>query len=114
MEILLTIFLWAGLTVLIVRLSRDSQIWRQGHDRRQGLLRHIESDDPELRWVPPAKDVDPVCDKVILTEKAKPSVYAGMVYYFCSRECREIFEATPNMYVEPRQPDRTELGQSPV
>ena len=44
-------------------------------------------------------DVDPVCGKTVRTDRAKPSVFAGTVYYFCSRECRERFEAAPELYV---------------
>ena len=54
-----------------------------------------------MRWIPPAKDVDPVCGKTVSTATAKPSVHEGSVYYFCSRECREVFEAAPEQYVGP-------------
>ena len=54
-----------------------------------------------MRWIPPAKDVDPVCGKTVSTHGAKPSVSDGSVYYFCSRECREIFETAPEQYVGP-------------
>jgi YHS domain-containing protein len=56
-------------------------------------------DGLKLRWVPPVEDPDPVCGEMVTTDKAKPSVYAGTVYYFCSRECREVFEAAPHFYV---------------
>ena len=52
-----------------------------------------------LRWIAPPEDTDPVCGKSIPTECAKPSLHGGWVYYFCSRECREIFEAAPDRYV---------------
>ncbi|HEC90400.1 MAG TPA: YHS domain-containing protein [Alphaproteobacteria bacterium] len=48
---------------------------------------------------PPEKDTDPVCGKEISTETAKPSFYDGLVYYFCSRECRDAFEASPMKYL---------------
>jgi len=56
-------------------------------------------DSDMLRWVPPDKDLDCVCGEVIETNNAKPSVYDGLVYYFCSRECREKFETAPWTYV---------------
>jgi len=57
----------------------------------------------ELYWQPPLKDLDPVCRKNIFTQNAKSSVYQGQVYYFCSRECREVFEAAPGIYLaEPK------------
>jgi YHS domain-containing protein len=52
-----------------------------------------------LRWIAPPEDIDPVCGKVIATRCAKPSLHDGWVYYFCSRECRETFEAAPDRYV---------------
>jgi len=48
---------------------------------------------------PTTKNTDPICGNPVSIERAKPSVYEGGIYYFCSRECREIFEAAPNMYV---------------
>ena len=43
--------------------------------------------------------MDPVCGKTVRTDKAKSLVYDGSVFYFCSRECRERFEAAPHLYV---------------
>ncbi len=95
MEALLYFTLWGLFIFLIVRFSHGFQVMgqRQGH----GLA---GSDaEPGLRWIPPAKDVDPVCKKTISTSAAKPSVFAGHVYYFCCRECREVFEAAPDLYI---------------
>ena len=52
-----------------------------------------------IRRVENAKPVDPVCHKAVSPERAKPSVCQDVIYYFCSRECREIFEADPDSYV---------------
>jgi YHS domain-containing protein len=49
--------------------------------------------------MPPETDVDPVCGKTAHTDRAKSSVHDGIVYYFCSHECREHFEAAPHLYV---------------
>ena len=46
------------------------------------------------------KQKDPVCGEMISVQRAKPSVYKHAVYYLCSRECREIFEAAPHLYVD--------------
>ena len=67
------------------------------------------SSQASLKWVPPAKDVDPVCRKTVSTDEARPSVHGGVVYYFCSSECREIFEAAPEQYVGPRDAVRDNL-----
>ncbi len=45
------------------------------------------------------KDVDPVCHEGVRAAHARPSVHEGKIYYFCSRECREIFEAAPQLYI---------------
>ena len=61
-----------------------------------------EAAQDRLRWIAPAEDSDPVCGKSISTEHAKPGLHDGWVYYFCSQECREIFEAAPASYVAKR------------
>ena len=40
------------------------------------------------------------------TSNAKPSVHDGAVYYFCSRECRERFEAAPHLYLGVKADDQ--------
>ena len=47
------------------------------------------------RWIPPEKDLDCVCGQTINTVDAKTSVHDGLVYYFCSPECRDKFESAP-------------------
>ena len=51
------------------------------------------------------KKIDVVCKEAVSVDRAKPSVHEGNFYYFCSRECREVFEATPEMYVSERPRD---------
>ncbi len=51
-----------------------------------------------LRRAEKAKPIDPVCHEEVSQEHAKPSVHGDVIYYFCSRECREIFEAAPDLY----------------
>jgi YHS domain-containing protein len=53
--------------------------------------------------------MDPVCGKTVHTDQGKTSVFDGLVYYFCSCECREIFEAAPELYVGK---DRSAIGKS--
>jgi YHS domain-containing protein len=91
---------WAGILFLMMRYGCGAHV--MGHGR--GKAKHGE-EDPEiqntegLRWTPPDDDVDPVCGKTVSTETAKPSVHDGHVYYFCSRDCRERFEAAPEQYL---------------
>ena len=44
--------------------------------------------------------MDPVCGALVRTDRAKPSLHDGRIYYFCSRDCREIFEAAPDLYLD--------------
>jgi YHS domain-containing protein len=101
METLFSFFLLVGLIVILMMRVRFSlRPVRQEHSRSWTSIRPNKDDGPELLWVPPAKDIDPVCGKTVTSERAKSSVYSGHVYYFCSRECREVFEAAPDLYVD--------------
>lgn len=96
MEALLYFLFWAAAFFLMMRLGCGAHVMGHGHGSADPQ-RHGRN--AALRWVPPEKDRDPVCGKTVATAGAKPSVHDGMVYYFCSRECREQFEAAPHLYV---------------
>lgn len=112
MGTLLSFLLWAGIIFLVMRLGLGSHLMGQERSRLRNPIGPNRGDSPGLLWVPPAKDVDPVCGKTVTTERAKPSVYAGHVYYFCSRECREVFEAAPDLYVGGGAANRRKLEHS--
>jgi len=95
MEQIVYFALWVALIFLMMRVGQRARLI--GHDCGQGGMGTTGSQ--RLRWVAPEKDTDPVCKKTSATAKAKSAVYAGNVYYFCSRDCREIFEAAPDLYV---------------
>jgi YHS domain-containing protein len=103
MSALFYFLIWGGLIFLMMRYGCGAHVMGHGH----GEGKHGDANDPQnegseaLRWVPPAKDVDPICGKTVSTDLGKPSVHDGRVYYFCSRECREVFEAAPAQYVGP-------------
>ena len=99
MEALLYFAFWAGLIFLMMRLGCGAHIVGQGNSGEKVQGHSGDTGSVDVRWVPPKKDTDPVCGKTVATGKAKPSVYAGNVFYFCSRECREVFEAAPELYV---------------
>ena len=99
MEALLYFVIWAVIIVLTMRLGCGAHIMGRGHGHGQTGNEPGKTGNPQLRWMPPAQDVDPVCHKTVATDMAKPSVYSGNVFYFCSRECREVFEAAPDLYV---------------
>ena len=112
MEALVYFAIWAGLIFLMMRLGCGAHLMGQGHGNAQTQNESESASGPELRWVPPKTDTDPVCGKTLSTDKAKPSVHAGSVYYFCSRECREVFEAAPDQYVGISETSRKELEHS--
>jgi YHS domain-containing protein len=97
MESLIYLAVWAGLVFLTMRVGGGAHVmgYEHGHDHPRGAAGAPENQ--KLRWIPPAKDTDPVCGKSVTTAKAKSSVHDGEVYYFCSRDCREIFEAAPGV-----------------
>lgn len=97
MEGFLYFALWGGLIFLMMRFGCGAHV--SGHGRERPRKGGGAEPHGEMRWEPPAKDADPVCGKTVSTEKAKSSVHDGQVYYFCSRECREVFEAAPDIYL---------------
>ena len=98
MEALIYFVLWAVLIFVMMRVGCGAHVMGRRTGPAHGA--HPRDDGPgELRWVPPPQDTDPVCGKTVGTDRAKPSVHDGQVYYFCSRECREAFEAAPELYL---------------
>lgn len=112
MEQVLFFILWAALIFLMMRFGCGKHIMGHHHGSGSTANRDGDAGGSEVRWVPPRKDTDPVCGKVVATDKAKPSVHAGDVYYFCSRECREVFEAAPDLYVGRGKPNPPALEHS--
>lgn len=108
MEALVYFALWAGLLFLMMRVGCGAHVMGHGHSRPDSG----PGPRSDLRWVPPANDTDPVCGKTVATDKARPSVHDGYVYYFCSRECREVFEAAPELYIGGAGPGQGRLEQS--
>jgi YHS domain-containing protein len=111
LETILPILIWGGLFFLMMRFGCGSHMFGHGHGKKPGQgqshdhaghAHHAEKSptrNEELVWTAPEKDVDPVCGKGVVTAEAKSTVHNGWVYYFCSRECREAFEAAPETYV---------------
>lgn len=101
MNTLFYFLVWAAIFFLMMRFGCGAHVMGHGSDDAQSddAQSSNRSGMDQLRWVPPTKDTDPVCGKTINTDGAKSSVHDGTVYYFCSRDCREIFEAAPNQYL---------------
>ena len=112
MDALIYFAIWAGLFFLMMRLGCGAHVMGHGHGHGQANGKAGNAGDRNLRRMPPEKDTDPVCGKSVRTEQAKASVHDGNVYYFCSRDCREIFEAAPHLYLGGDQPDYPRLERS--
>ncbi|QIG47175.1 YHS domain-containing protein [Nordella sp. HKS 07] len=100
MQALLYFLLWAGLIFLMMRFGCGSHV--MGHGHRHGGPRPDESSDlpgTNVRRTP-EKARDPVCGMTVDTANAKPSLYEGRAYYFCSQTCRDKFEASPASYAK--------------
>jgi YHS domain-containing protein len=102
MEALVWFAIWAGLIFLMMRFGCGAHVMGHGHGQHSRHGEDTPSDRERLRWVPPAMDIDPVCGKSVHTDQAKSAVLDGTVYYFCSNECRDRFEAAPQSYVGPK------------
>ncbi|MEQ8374979.1 MAG: YHS domain-containing protein [Roseibium aggregatum] len=103
MEALIYFLVWAGLFLLMMRFGCGAHVMgKHAHNPVNG---EANRDEEPIRWIPPATDVDPVCGKTVHTNTAKSSVHDGMVYYFCSRECREQFEVAPHLYTGSKIPE---------
>jgi YHS domain-containing protein len=100
MEYLIYFLFWAALIFLMMRFGCGAHVMGHGQNRSD-RANNAGGGSDNLRWVPPGSDKDPVCGKTVRTDRAKPSVHDGMVYYFCSRDCREMFEAAPDLYLQP-------------
>ncbi len=92
--------LWAGLFVVMMRFGCGAHVMGHGHHHGGSGADNGRNPAGSGQWRPPAQDVDPVCDKTVETATAKSAAYQGHVYYFCSQDCREKFEAAPASYVK--------------
>lgn len=98
MEALLYFVFWGAFIFLMMRFGCGSHVMGHKHGKGNSEPDTASGSRRDMRWIPPANDMDPVCKKTVATNQAKSSVHAGRVYYFCSRECREVFEAAPALY----------------
>jgi YHS domain-containing protein len=110
MDSLFYFVIWGGLIFLLMRFGCGAHVMGHGPGGHGKQDEHGTPENKNLRWTAPETDVDPVCGTTVHTDSAKSAVYDGTVYYFCSRECRERFEAAPALYLAPGadQPARME------
>ncbi len=110
METILQILLFGGLMFVMMRFGCGSHMFGHGSKAKKssssggccggGDKKAEASPGNEYSHLsPPEEDTDPVCGKTVSTGGAKTSVHDGLVYFFCSAECRDAFEASPSEYV---------------
>ncbi len=111
MDIIWQLLLFGGFMFVMMKFGCGSHMFGHGRRKASGAKPHddanhgsSETNSPALVWVPPMEDTDPVCKKSVVTANGKSSVFGGSVYYFCSHDCREIFERAPDRYVTPGAP----------
>jgi YHS domain-containing protein len=101
METVLYFLLFGAVIFFMMRFGCGSHVAGHGHghgrSRRQGSEGRSTGG---ARWTPPEKDTDPVCGMTVATAGARSAVHDGNVYYFCSADCRDKFEAAPGTYVK--------------
>lgn len=98
MDVVYYLIIWAVvfLPILTFGICADISVEKLFETKERGNgQREIAS---RLRWFPPQRDVDPVCNMTQQTATAKPADYNGLVHYVCSHDCRERFEATTETY----------------
>ncbi len=118
MDTVIQILLFGGLIFVMMRFGCGSHMFggghgkgghgKDGHGNKKaggccggGDKKHsdIPSENAPHQHAPPKDANDPVCGKTVATDGARTSFHEGLVYYFCSNECRETFEAAPNQHL---------------
>ena len=97
MEAIVYFLVWAGLILLMMRFGCGAHVMGHGHNSR--TKQSEGGSNTDLRWIAPESAIDPVGGITVHTNAAKSAVHDGHVFYFCSRECRERFEAAPDTYL---------------
>lgn len=98
MQTLVYFLIWGAFIFFMMRFGCGAHVMGHGHNRGNDRANPDSSSTSATRWAPPPKDIDLVCGMTVETAAAKPSIFNGHVYYFCSQDCREKFEASPGKY----------------
>lgn len=94
MESILYFLLLAGAFFLMMRFGCGAHVTGHGDARGSGTDGKLSGQ----RWAIPQTATDPVCGMTVQTRTARSTVHDGRIYYFCSSDCRERFEAAPEAY----------------
>ncbi len=100
MGTILYLLVSAGFFFLMMRFGCGAHVMGHGHAHHDGQGGRTPQDDRALVQAPSKTQIDPVCGMTVDTATAKSSAYNGKIYYFCSSEHRNAFEAAPVRYVD--------------
>jgi YHS domain-containing protein len=96
-QTILWFLIWGALIFVMMRFGCGAHVMGHGGHGAHGEAHSAPSGEPK-------EAVDPVCGMTVTTGDAKTSVHEGRIYYFCSQDCREKFEAAPPSYLsKPRE-----------
>ncbi len=95
MTAIIYFLIWAALFFVMMRFGCGAHV--MGHGHHHGHRGADDSHNGEI--TAPPWTTDPVCGMNVETAKAKSVVYDRHAYYFCSKECRDKFEANPQTYI---------------
>jgi YHS domain-containing protein len=99
MQTLIYFLISGAIIFFMMRFGCGAHVMGHGHGHRHDDGKPDASPSAgNDRWIPPAKQIDPVCGMSIETAGAKSTVHDGHVFYFCSQNCREKFETSPQSY----------------
>ncbi|MDA8051890.1 MAG: YHS domain-containing protein [Rhodospirillales bacterium] len=101
---MITTLLWFGLIALfffmMMRGGCGAHVMGHGrhqHDSDTGSMPRSSSNLPAVM---DGTAIDPVCGMQVAVANAKASVHRGTIYYFCSAQHRDAFEANPEAYLK--------------
>ncbi len=83
MEGLFTLLLYAGLFYFLMRFGCGSHM-AHGHHKKKNSLAPV---------------IDPVCGAEVEEEKGYGKLQDGHLFRFCSKECLDEFDKTPEKYM---------------
>lgn len=92
MDGLLSLLLIAGVFFLMMRFGCGAHAAHGGHGGHGG---HDQSG---------SNHVDPVCGTEVDVKNGYGKMHNGKLYRFCSRDCLDVFELSPEKYADRQQP----------
>lgn len=96
MEGLLSLLLFGGLFLLMMRFGCGAHLMHGGHGHgNHGHDGKAGAGEPD--------HVDPVCGMSVDPKTGYGKMHGGRLYRFCSRACLDKFEAEPKRYATPEQ-----------